>query len=63
MSSGKIQAKTTTTISQVLARFLAEQQRKLAARTFSQYRSAVELFQHGLNSYGPNGLEAVGVKR
>lgn len=39
------------TIAEVLAQFLAEQKDRLAPRTFAQYRSAVELLQHSLNSY------------
>lgn len=52
-----------TTISQVLARFLDDQKARLAPRTFAQYRSAVELLQHSINTYGPNGLDKVSLKR
>jgi hypothetical protein len=53
----------TTTILQVLARFLDDQKARLAPRTFAQYRSAVELLQHSINTYGPNGLDKVNLKR
>lgn len=53
----------TTTISQVLARFLDDQKARLAPRTFAQYRSAVELLQHSINTYGPNGLDKFDLKR
>jgi hypothetical protein len=44
------------TIAQVLATFLADEQRRLAPRTFEQYESVVELFQHSLNGYAYQSL-------
>ena len=52
-----------TTISQVMAKFLDDERGRLAPRTFAHYRQAVELLQHSLNTYGPNGLEGVDLKR
>ena len=54
---------TSITTSQVLAKFLADQKARLAPRTFAQYRSAIELLQRSLNTYGPNGLEPADLKR
>lgn len=45
------------TIAEALAQFLAEQQRRLAPKTFAQYRSAVELLQHCLNGYAYESLD------
>lgn len=39
------------TIAEVLRQFLEDQRRRLAAKTFSQYKSATELLQHSLNGY------------
>ena len=45
------------TISAVLSDFLADEERRLAARTFRQYADVIELLQHSLNGYGPNSLD------
>lgn len=53
----------TPTISDVLAKFLGDQEARLAPRTFAHYRSAIELFTHSINTYGPNDLDKVNLKR
>jgi hypothetical protein len=54
---------TSPTIAEVLARFLAEQQRRLTPKTFAQYRSAVELLQHSLDNYAYQSLDTSDAKR
>lgn len=51
------------TIAEVLAGFLAEQQRRLAPRTFSDYRGVVELLQHFLDGEGHLALGKAEEKR
>src|SRR5436190_16870201 len=51
------------TITVVLAQFLAEQEQRLAPKTFAQYRDVVELLQHHLNGYAYLSLEELDAKR
>jgi len=51
------------TIAEVLAAFLAEQQRRLAPKTLSDYRGVVELLQHFLNGEGHLALGKAAEKR
>ncbi len=44
-------------IEDVLSEFLAVQEQRLAARTFANYRSVVDLLRHCLNSYGHQNLD------
>ncbi|HEX2275277.1 MAG TPA: hypothetical protein VHG90_15525 [Acidimicrobiales bacterium] len=44
-------------IDEVLSEFLAVQQRRLAERTFANYRSVVDLLRHCLNGYGHQYLD------
>lgn len=46
-----------TTIADVLAEFLTEQEQRLAPRTFRGYREVVELLQHNLNDYAYQTLD------
>ncbi len=46
------------TISAVLSAYLADEERRLAAKTYRQYADVIELLQHSLNGYGPNSLDA-----
>lgn len=39
------------TVAKVPAEFLAEQQKRLSARSFSRYRLRFQLFEQSLNSY------------
>lgn len=45
------------TIAEVLAEFLAEQEQRLAPRTFRSYREVVEFFRHNLNDYAYQALD------
>ena len=45
------------TIRQVFGEFLAEQQQRLSARTFAEYRYIVELLEDSLNGYAYSGLD------
>ena len=45
------------TIAEVLAEFLAEQEQRLAPRTFRGYREVVELRQHYLSDYAYQTLD------
>ncbi len=47
------------TIDDVLAEFLAAQEQRLAARTFANYRTVVDLLRHCLNGYGHQYLDDV----
>ena len=51
------------TITVVLAQFLAEQEQRLAPKTFAQYRDVVELLQHHLNGYAYLSLEEFDARR
>lgn len=51
------------TIAEVLAGFLAEQQQRLAPKTFTDYRGVVELLQHFLDSEGYLSLGKADEKR
>jgi len=44
------------TIAEVLAEFLAEQQKRLSARSFARYRLVIKLLEQSLNSYAHQGL-------
>ncbi len=44
-------------IDDVLSEFLAAQEQRLAARTFANYRSVVDLLRHCLNAYGHKYLD------
>lgn len=44
------------TIAEVLGQFLADQRERLAAKTFAQYESVIELFEHSLNGYAYQSL-------
>jgi hypothetical protein len=44
------------TIAEVLAEFLAEQQKRLSARSFARYRLVIQLLEQSLNSYAHQGL-------
>ena len=44
-------------IDDVLSEFLAAQEQRLAARTFANYRSVVDLLRHCLNGYGHQYLD------
>jgi hypothetical protein len=45
------------TIDQALDAFLADQRRRLSARTMRNYDDVVDLLRHCLNGYGPNALD------
>ena len=45
------------TIAEVLAQFLADQRERLAAKTFAQYESVIELLEHSLNGYAYQSLD------
>lgn len=45
------------TIREALREFLDEQEKRLAPRTFSQYKSVIELLQHCLDGYGHSDLD------
>lgn len=45
------------TIDQALDAFLADQRRRLSARTLRNYDDVVDLLRHCLNRYGPNALD------
>ncbi len=45
------------TIRAVLSAYLADEERRLAARTYRQYAEVIELLRHSLNGYGPNSLD------
>ena len=45
------------TIAETLARFLADQERRLSPRTVAQYRDVVTLLQHYLNDYAYTSLD------
>jgi hypothetical protein len=45
------------TIDQALDAFLADQRRRLSARTMRNYDDVVALLRHCLNGYGPNALD------
>src|SRR5262249_620414 len=45
------------TIAEVLAQFLEEQKARVSPRTFTQYRSVVQLLQHCLNTYAYQALD------
>ncbi len=47
------------TIDDVLAEFLAAQEQRLAATTFANYRTVVDLLRHCLNGYGHQYLDDV----
>jgi hypothetical protein len=51
------------TITEVLARFLAEQKQRVSPRTFAPYRDVVELLQHHLNGYGYESLNELETRR
>jgi hypothetical protein len=44
------------TIAEVLAEFLAEEQKRLSARSFARYRHVIQLFEQSLNSYAYQAL-------
>lgn len=46
------------TIAEALEAFLADQQARLAPRTFAKYRDVIELLQHSLNGYAYQSLNA-----
>lgn len=46
------------TIDEVFAEFLAEQEKRLAPRTFRNYAEVIDLFGHCLNGYGHQSLDA-----
>lgn len=43
--------------------FLEEQEKKLAARTFSYHKDALDMLEHSINGYGPNGLDDENYKK
>ena len=45
------------TISELLATYLADEQVRLAAKTYGQYADVIELLQHSLNGYAANSLD------
>lgn len=45
------------TIEQVLVEFLADQQQRLAARTFRNYAVVIDLLRDCLNGYGHSSLD------
>ncbi len=45
------------TISEVLARYLADEKARLAAKTYGLYADVIELLQHSLNGYAANSLD------
>lgn len=45
------------TIGEVLAEFLAEQEKRLSRKTLAQHRSVVELLEHSLNGYAYQSLD------
>lgn len=45
------------TIAEVLDAFLADQEGRLAPKTFARYRDIVGLLRHSLDGYGPNALD------
>ena len=47
----------------MLSEFLAAQEQRLAARTFANYRSVVDLLRHCLNGYGHQYLDHDGRRR
>lgn len=47
------------TIDEVLSEFLAEQEKRLAPRTFRNYAEVIELLRHCLNGYGHQSLDDV----
>lgn len=54
---------TDTTIDQVLDAFVADQRRRVSARTMRNYDDVVDLLRHSLNGYGPNTLDKTDHKR
>ena len=51
-------SKPSPTIADVLTAFLAEQERRLAPRTYARYVDVVQLLRHYLDGYGANDLSA-----
>ncbi len=51
------------TITEILARFLEDQRRRLTPRTFSNYEHVVELLQHCLDGYGHQSLDRADASR
>ena len=45
------------TIDEVLREYLAEEEKRLAPRTFGRYEEVIWLLKDSLNSYGPNSLD------
>jgi hypothetical protein len=54
---GVLAAAAGRTIDDVLTRFLADQEQRLAARTFANYLAVVDLLRHCLNGYGHQYLD------
>ena len=52
-----------STIDEVLAEFLAEQEKRLAPRTFRNYADLIDLLRHCLNGYGHQYLDAAELEK
>ncbi len=57
MPGGESAAFASPTISAVLAAYLADEEARLAAKTFGLYADVIELLQHSLNGYAANSLD------
>ncbi len=54
---GEAAAVASPAISAVLAAYLADEEARLAAKTYGQYADVIELLQHSLNGYAANSLD------
>ncbi len=52
-----------TTIDEALDAFVAEQEKRLADRTFRSYVEVIGLFRHCMNGYGPSSLTGEQARR
>ena len=57
MGISKQQGIAAPTISEVLEKFLREQEKRISRKTFSKYRNVIELLQHSLNGYAYDCLD------
>ena len=56
-SGGEAPAVASLSISAVLAEYLADEEARLAAKTYALYADVIDLLQHSLNGYAANSLD------
>ncbi len=55
--AGEVSTTAKPTISEVLARYLADEKARLSAKTYGLYADVIGLLQHSLNGYAANSLD------